>query len=324
MVIARARRRRVIGGCGVLTLVACVVAFHSGAPGAAQQSARRDMPQLRVHEWGVWIVERQRISLDALAAEAPPFVVRARESTPPARPPSMQAIPVVPEHRPTVRKPVIFFYADAPVDVRVEVAFRGGEPWLLYPQASEARANRLMWRGRVGAAGTPPPVDPDHWWQNLRDVGAQGFATDRGGFERFLFYDGVARFDAPFRFSPSVGVPEPRVAPTPRAEGPLFVVSPRGLVEHDRRGGVWAEVHRGASTEVRARLRPALLARGLSAAESDALLDVWSDELVGAGRAGGAHAVYFISRAAYDRMLPIRVTPRPDELVRVGLVIERF
>lgn len=322
MVIGSACRRRLMGGCGALALVACVLALHSGGPGAAQQGARRDMPQLRVHEWGVWIVERQRISLDALAAEAPPFVVRARESAPPTPPPSMQAIPVPPEHRPTVRKPVIFFYAGAPMDVRVEVAFRGGEPWLLYPQASEARGNRLMWRGRVGAAGTPPPVDPDHWWQDLRDVGAQGFATDRGGFERFLFYDGVARFEAPFRFSPVTGVPEPRVTPTPRAEGPLFIVSSRGLVEHDRRDGAWVEVHRGAAAEVRARLRPALLGRGLSAAEADALLDVWSDELVGAGR--GAHAVYFISRAAYDRMLPIRITPRPDELVRVGLVIERF
>ena len=191
-----------------------------------------------------------------------------------------------------------------------------------------------------------------HWWNELREVGADGFTTTDGGFERFVFYDGEVRFRPLFRFTrgatatattrrpapergrdappdPSV---EPTIAPTRAAEGPLFVVRGGTYVEHDRVDGRWSEVGRGAASTMRARLRPALLARGLDEAESDSLLDVWTDELFG----DGEHAVYFVPRAVYDRMLPMRITARPTliepdgptraevRLVRVGVVIERL
>ncbi len=64
-------------------------------------------------------------------------------------------------------------------------------------------------------------------------------------------------------------------------------------------------------------------AQGLDAAETRALLDTWRDELF--GRPGAAppppRLIYFVTRARYDAMLPLRVSPEPDEVVRVGLVI---
>lgn len=314
----------------LLVLVAVPILATRRAPVEAQ----RDQPQretppptLRVHEWGVWIVEEGRVTLDALAAESPPFVLRARPNvtppegvrptphTGPTRPPVVRPHPV------TVRKPVVFFHASEPTEVAIDVRFRQGTPWLLYPAASEAQGNRLMWRGTVGVPGTPPPVDAQHWWQDLRDVGADGFATDRGGYERFLFYDGEVRFEPLFRFTRVQGSAEPRIAPTRDAEGPLFVVTGAAYVEHAKTGRRWGESARGTTSALRARMREALLARGLGAPESDALLDVWSDELFGAG---AARAIYFVPRAVYDRMLPMRIAPTPTELVRVGVVIERL
>ena len=64
-------------------------------------------------------------------------------------------------------------------------------------------------------------------------------------------------------------------------------------------------------------------AQGLNAAEARSLLDTWGDELFGVpgGPAPAPRLVYFITRARYDAMLPLRVSPTPDAVVRVGLVI---
>lgn len=328
-----------------------------------QRSPAPPPPILHAHEWGVWIVQDGRVTIDDLAAESPPFVVRAPAALRPpdsARPtprpnPGMRPdpVPVVRPNPVTVRKPVLFFRTTTPLDVTIDVRFAGGRPWLMYPAATTVRRDRLTWRGTVQGSGTLPAAPAGHWWNELREVAADGFTTTDGGFERFVFYDGEVRFRPLFRFTrgapaatgttrrpapdrprdaPSDPSVEPTIAPTRAAEGPLFVVRGGTYVEHDRVGGRWAEVGRGATSAMRARLRPALLARGLDEAESDSLLDVWTDELFDAGE----HAVYFVPRAAYDRMLPMRITARPTlvapdgptraevRLVRVGVVIERL
>lgn len=316
-----------------------------------QRSPPPPPPILHAHEWGVWIVEEGRVTIDDLAAESPSFVVRAPAALrppdsvrPTPRPnPGMRPdpIPVIRQQDVTVRKPVLFFRTTTPLDVTIDVRFRGGRPWLMYPAATTARGDRLTWRGTVQGSGTLPTAPPGHWWNELREVGADGFLTE-SGYEQFLFYDGEVRFTPLFRFTrdaaPARGrdaLPEasgePTIVPTRAAEGPLFVVRGGTYVEHDRVDGRWSEVGRAATTTMRPRVRQALLARGLDEAESDSLLDVWSDEIFGAGE----HAVYFVPRAAYDRMLPIRITARPTvvldgptraevRLVRVGVVIERL
>lgn len=314
-----------------------VVGVAAGWPASAQQrETPRDLPappRLSVQEWGVWILEGGRVTVEELAAESPPFVVRAQAALRPpdgARPtpnPPSPRPPVIVRPDVTVRKPVVFFHASEPLDVTVDVRFRGGRPWLLYPSASEAQGNRLLWRGRVGGPGTPPAVDEGHWWNDLRAVGADGFETDRGGYERFVFYDGQVRFAPLFRFQRVGGAPEPSIAPQRGAEGPLFVVQRGRVVVHDVNDGRWFEAHRGAAASVLPRVGAALRARGLSDAETRALLDVWRDELL----SPRPHAIYFVPRAAYDRMLPMRLDARTPsgvaaevDLVRVGLVIERL
>jgi len=61
------------------------------------------------------------------------------------------------------------------------------------------------------------------------------------------------------------------------------------------------------------------MARGLTAAEAQSLLGAWRHDLI---EAPGDRRIYFLHRADYDRMLPLTITPRPSQLVRVGLVIE--
>ncbi len=297
-----------------------------------------ETPRLRVEEWGVWMVEEGRVTLEALAAESPSFVVRAALDVRPPSSTTPRPVPVVRPNPVTVRKPVLFFHASEPLAVTVDVRFPGGRAWLLYPSASEASARRLVWNGVVRGEGTPPQAPTGHWWNDLRAVGADGFATDRGGFERFVFYDGQVRYRTLFRFGPGAdasrrrGQPptDPTIRPAPGAEGPLFIVREGSFVEHDRVDAAWREVGRAPVTELRGRMERAIRARGLAEAETRALLDVWRDEL----EASAAHAISFVPRREYDRMLPIRITARAErtsgrreaevDVVRVGLVIERL
>jgi hypothetical protein len=218
------------------------------------------------------------------------------------------------------RKPVLFFHADRPTDVRVTVGFRGGRPWLHFPAASNGTGPAgptLTWVGRVDPAlyrTTFAPVDATHWWQDLRDVGATPFVSQLDGrTEGFLFYDGPVAFEPVFDIDPRARTVVPRASERELwwVEGDAafhLALPPSGAPRRTR-------MPREAFC---AHLTAALRARGLTAPEARSLVSTWRDELF----AAAPHAVYFVPRAAYDRMLPLEITPAPTELVRVGLVIE--
>jgi hypothetical protein len=131
-----------------------------GGGAASRQAVPRDEqavppPRIRVppasttltaHEWGVWVVENGRPThLDEVAAELPPFVQRmagAGAVLPPPRPPHPRPRPHPHPHPPPgvlSRKPVLFLYASQPTQVRIEVGFTGGEPWMVYPNAQRVQ-----------------------------------------------------------------------------------------------------------------------------------------------------------------------------------------
>lgn len=312
-------------------VAAVVVVWAANLPEApsahAQQQDQAQTPGIVAHEWGVWRLEAGRVAhIAELAAEVPPFVIRAPAAGGPAQ---------VIQHPPVARKPVLFLYTDAPIGVRVDVGFRGGEPWLYYPSANR-RGDGLTWSGtlrprqpahrreqrdarrRLRAAG-PPAVARGHFWNDLRAVGASTF-FGHGTAEHFLFYDGPVEFERPFQLAQHAG----GVAVTPTStERTLWLVGDGFFNEqHVERVGAGARtVAEGPVAALRPRLEAALRARGLSRAEAGSLLATWGDELFAAAP---RRAVYFVPREAYDRMLPLRITPTPQELVRVGLVIERL
>ncbi|MEM9190196.1 MAG: hypothetical protein AAGF12_13510 [Myxococcota bacterium] len=268
---------------------------------------------LTVHEWGVWKARRNQVThLADLAAETPRFV--SRTGVAPAVVPDAADRPIRVSY-----KPVLFFYTDAPQEVSVRVTFVGGRPWLYHPPARQS-GRVLSWTGTVGgpegAMGEPP--DP-HWWGLLRDVGAASFRSPDGGTERFIFYDGPVRFRRTFRFSERAGE---LVARPSHGETRFWILDGNSVEERsvDRRG---RSVDRNALSldSLRTTLKQEMLTRGLNDAEAEALLQTWDHELF---RVTYRRAVYFVPRRNYDRMLPIRIQPRPDELVRVGLGIEEL
>lgn len=308
------RARALIAAVG-----ACALVLGWAGPSESQGAG------LVAHEWGVWVIDAEgRATVEDLARECPSFVHRVDHA------PSHEErelvnpypIPRIRMGNTTVRKPVLFFYTPRPMRVRVAVRFVEGEPWIHYPQARRD-GEWLRWSGRVDPA--PPRslglVDARHWWRALRDVGAASVRV-RGEEERFLFYDGLVPFDAPFRLSRD---PQPRVEAA-SAETELFLVDGAAYRELEVRGDLPREVARGDAAALRVRLSAELRERGLSEAEARSLLDTWEDEFMPApGRPSARRvALSFVPRDQYDRMLPLRITPTPRELVRVGMVLQRL
>ena len=266
--------------------------------------------RLVAHEWGVWMVENGRVTIDDLAAESPQFVFRTPAA--PERP-----IPTIVRPNVTVRKPVLYMRASRPIDdLRVEVQFRGGRPWLYYPDA-EVAGNRLRFRGRLAPNGTARdarvPPRQRHWWAFLQAVPADTFESAAGGSERFIFYDG------PVRFRPPVMLRGDTVRAR-RGERRVWVVANGEYVESVATPRELREALRGPMDALSDRLEDVLRREGLTLEETASLLQTWEPELTD----GDRHVIYLLTRAEYDQMLPITITPRPTELVRVGMVIAPF
>ena len=290
---------------------------------ALDEPARADQPAASfvAHEWGVWVVDEGGVAhLPALAAECPSFVIRApRPEATPHGVPTIRASPV------RVEKPVIFFHASQPIEnVRVRVRFRRGAPWLIWPQARVSR-RAVEWSGRISPRGGPELSPVVHqgathaWWGHLRQAGGARFEpTDGSPAEDFLFYDGTMPFRSSFTFSQRDATWVPRRR---GVESKVWVQDNQQVLAYDLATPESAGVVRPASS-IHALLRAELRARGLRAGEADALLNTWRDDLEPPGQAPQPRAIYFVDRRSYDRMLPLTIAPTPDELVRVGLVIE--
>lgn len=272
-----------------------------------------------------------------------PQPVRPQPARPQPHPVRPQPHPVRPPHwggahpgpgGAVARKPVIFLNAQRETDVSLEVRFVGGDPWLHYPAAQilhDGGDPGLRFVGRVAprAATRLAAAPAGHFWDELRGVGASLFLAPDGTAEQFLFYDGPVAFSASFS---TVSAQAPLLRSAGAAETTAFrvtgntyerwtVPAPRpavgaGLNQAMQRSGG------GDLAAFRRELEASARAQGLSAAETRSLLETWRDELFGSPTAPApSRLVYFITRARYDAMLPLRVSPTPDAVVRVGLVI---
>ncbi len=260
--------------------------------------------------------------------------------------------------------PVIYFHMPpdqaAPIELDVEVGFRGG--WLsqFYPQAeaspTQLRAGEQTWSGlspetrgtlawrnlQVGGDGAGPKTD-DRVWLAPRAVDAANVRTPNGEAERFLFYRGVGRLDAPLRVLRSPDAAQ-LIVRTQRPAGLdgdltrqvnalwLADVRPDGRMAFravdqlswDPRDGMTLQTPLTAefdadafSHDNRARLRDALrdaiIAAGLFPDEADALLNTWD---VSYFQNPGLRLFFLVPQAWTDHVLPLRLSV-PADVTRV-------
>jgi hypothetical protein len=236
--------------------------------------------------------------------------------------------------------PVLYFYADDDVTVNVKVRFNQGVITEWFPQAavkplrlpeSGADAGRRL-ADRVGtaawtnvkvrpraAADFPREDSPSHYYP-ARETDASPVQV-KGELERFLFYRGVGEFTPP-------------VSATVQQDGRIAIKAAAGaavgdIVVFDNRGGSLRYAARSvpgnqttidpvmlekrSMASLNQHLERVLIEHGLYPKEARAMIETWRDTWF----EEGARLFYIAPRRAVDAVLPLDITPRPSDVVRV-------
>jgi hypothetical protein len=319
----------------VLTLVA--VGFTTAAPS--------DPSGLVVHEWGTFLAMNgsDGVSLDGMYHEehALPSFVHARSK-------DQLRLPM---SRIKSETPVIYFYTPQVQRVQVEVGFPTGLWTQWYPQAAtvapgivqagsppRTRDGRISWDVTVRPDVKQkelPATGSDALWNHARDVDAAyvvGSNQARPGaaeeWERFIFYRGLGEVPLPIE----VRLQNGRItASTREPEGlrHLFILN----VQNGRGTYSYATALRpDASLErpipsmnaslpldqfvatISADVESRLVASGLFRKEAQAMVNTWESSYF---KTDGIRVLFVLPQAWTDRFIPMRVTPPPEQIVRV-------
>jgi len=298
---------------------------------------------LVVHEWGTFtsVQGSDGVSVPGLHHEdeaLPPFVHRRNLTD--RNNYYFEELPEEPLQQ--LETPVLYFHARERTAVRVVVDFPEGVVSQWYPDASafepalealtEVGQGSMTWEVTVDPAIDPatfPEVSPDEIWAPSRRVAATpveaetAWGTQR---ERFIFYRGLGSFDMPVRVTaPSdARVVVSNDSADTLAEVVLLrstatggaVVALGALAAHASRAVEVPAARPGREAfeaEARAELFAAIVATGLYADEAQAMVDTWTRSWLGNE---GLRILYIVPAAWTDALLPIRIEPAPDELVR--------
>ena len=216
--------------------------------------------------------------------------------------------------------PVIYFHVDEPMTVEVDVTFPEGTLTEWYPKADIPAVSGLHWgRFKVDPGLSPSAFPHDgsdsHYYPARETTAAPVQVCDTQGVEteRFLFYRGVGDFPLSLNVRLQDGV---------RVEGPRGHIL---VFENDGEQLAWQGVdHRGVTTvprdmpagskeELLAELQGWLVDEGLYEDEAWAMVRTWEDSWF----EPGLRVLYVLPDREVDDILPLTVSPRPDEVERV-------
>jgi hypothetical protein len=307
-------------------------------------AAPSDSSGLVVHEWGTLLAMSgsDGISLDGMYHEehALPSFVHARSK-------DQLRLPM---SRSKMETPVIYFYTPQVRRVEVEVGYPTGLWTQWYPQAStvrpgivqagsppQTRDGNISWSVTVRPPdqkhNDPPATDSDALWNYARDVDAAYVTTDKtpqtpDEWERFIFYRGLGEAPMPMQVRFGSGR---LTASTSEADGVrhLFILR----VENGR--GAYAYAPSLTANAVLDRQVPAmsesrpldefvtqvsddvarrLVESGLYAKEARAMVNTWASSYF---KTDGVRLLFVLPQSWTDRFIPMRITPQPQQLVRV-------
>jgi len=338
---------------GLLSLLlAASFTLYKQSTKAKSASLTKPKTNLVAHEWGTFtsIAGRDGVAIDWRplngASDLPKFVYtgaskKGYRGTYGARGKGEIA-------RIRMETPVIYFYTEEEMDVSVNVDFPQGKVTEWYPQASivntkyapnaggrfnEGRyASGINW-GTIKLLPNEQPnylreVSYSHYYpaRETNAVSVQVCNADKTRIEKekFLFYRGIGDFELPLRV---------RVFPDKNNQVRLKNYgdeSIRNLIVFENRGGRLGfktapelkgreglDIERPALnqslSEVLAKLEQILASEGLYEKEAKAMIETWKDSWF----EEGLRVFYVLPRKTTDKILPLTIEPKPEEIVRV-------
>ena len=306
---------------------------------------------LVVHEWGTFtsVAGRAGTALEwrplTTESDLPSFVYSIDRVSRPA-PQLPQAAPSQPQVAPSPRSeprqlrypsksatpvsvrmetPVLYFYAKQEMTIRVKVDFVNGKITEWYPQSRSVQRGSIDWGQIRIMPGTqidlPNDFRENHYYP-ARETDAAPLQVSFDGqneYEKFLFYRGVGNFDLPL----SVKLDGDKV----RIRNEYGEHPHRVMLFENRNGKIGFQIHDMRETELvvdrpaldgkvgvlRQQIKAMLVGQGLYEREANAMLDTWRDSWF----EEGLRIFYIMPRIATDEILPLRIEPRPAQLVRV-------
>jgi hypothetical protein len=248
--------------------------------------------------------------------------------------------------------PVVYFYTPTKQRVRVHVAFPRGIWTQWYPQASmvspqhaqvssppRPENGRIMWNAEVIPASAAPPPIPQTpegaLWNFARDVDAAYVRTagepraSSHEYERYLFYRGLGEAPLPLTLTASASGTLRYAARERQPLRHLLVLrvdNGKGayryipsLAPGGSLAGVIPDMGRALPLEeftgkVADELAARLTEEGLFPREARAMVNTWRSSYFGTD---GVRVLFVLPREWTDRVIPMRIDPRPAALVRV-------
>lgn len=333
---------------------------------AATASAATNPPAARedyiAHEWGTFtsVQGMDGVQFDwnpFVVEELPKFVYDANKPFPIdsklVRPSGIFLLKSSAFARQRMETPVIYFYSDKARSVSVDVSFPGGRFTEWFPQLAPLALNQpagnllnksvMRWsdvqilpgNGSNEARLFPKDNGGSHYYA-ARETDASGIKVKgpngQEEHEKFLFYRGVASFEAPLRVT-QLDDTANKVRLENRGEdaiGTFFVYSVRGNKASFQRVAalnpksmsdeidIAFDKSARPLSEVRAdlaqQMRQALTSAGLYEREAAAMVKTWDDSWFAEQ---GTRVLYLLPQKWSDQVLPLTITPAPKELKRV-------
>lgn len=276
----------------------------------------------RVHEWGLIALGVEHLRL---GSDLPDFAKRHVEAGG--------------VHIPPTFKPLLYFYLEKPgatgFSPDITVAIPGGKMAYFWPPANCPDASTLFWRHNMLSQATDPakarPVPKGHWMETARDTDSIWLkvrALDKKGgiveeTERFLFYDGAVPYVSPLRIhqAPHDSL---RVVHEGRdlLHDLMWIRNKDGKTRLGRVGqlapGETATLETKPCEDPAGTLEKLLVAAGLYGKEASGMAKIWEKDLFGRD---GAWLVWRLDPGTVDALQPLTIDPRPEEVVRVHLVL---
>ena len=331
------RRTTPIVALLVTTLAATTAVFATTA----------QTPPVIVHEWGTFTTvageDGQAINWLPLGGptDLPCFVNRFKNRLFKVLPGGEQEGPIDYETARTalvgkvrMETPVVYFYAPGPATVSVSVRFPQGLMTEWYPSATVNQPNvvpsLLESPNVIGAIDWPSvQINPNRTATFPIGAGKSHYYAARktdaaplwvnGQDEKFLFYRGVASFPAPISAAleadGAIRLTNLGAAPIPSV---MLFENRAGKLSFKHIGALKtsATVARPSApadyASFRAEMVRILVNTGLYVKEAEAMVETWRDSWF----EEGSRVFYVVPQATVDAILPLRVTPAPQEVAR--------
>ncbi len=290
----------------------------------AATAAAKDPKGLVVHEWGTFSTfsgsDGVYLKFYPDDRGLPEFVYNRHRDVKGGLPDSFVSLETL----------VTYFYSDRDLTASVPVEFPKGLMTDWYPQASRPPAQGLRW-DNIRILANSKAVLPESGGRGSRYFAAretdsnvvQLTAQGKTQSEKFLFYRGVGDFQMPMTIR-ALGKGEFSVKNTSTEAVPgFFLVRVEGGKVFFEPGGQLStgqeiRLHESDKASTAEKLGDAvaalLIEQGLYEKEAKAMVKTWSQDWFGDE---GTRVLYVVAQPVTDGLLPIKIDPKPEQIVRV-------